>query len=103
MMKYLRTGILLIGSLVILAVIGINWFNNNWNPRHISQKCLHRVETDVNPVVLQEWAEQLLRTYPPESTNYSGPFQIPKDLSAVWNVRDPSVSLQKAESGGSLT
>ena len=51
-----------------------------------------RARKNTDPSELQRWAADLLRRYPPDATNYSGPFTLPQGVADVWDD-PPHVSL----------
>jgi hypothetical protein len=90
-------------SFIIQMAIGVAvvltaylWIRSHWDPHYIARRCETHARQSTNPAELQRWAADLLRRYPPDTTNYSGPFDLPGGVAKIWD-HPPHVSL--VESG----
>jgi hypothetical protein len=87
-----RSWIIQISVAFALVIAGYVWFRGHYDPRYIAIRCEKRAKKDINVEELQSWAVRLLRQYPPDTTNYSGPFSLPRGVTNVWDY-PPHVSL----------
>jgi hypothetical protein len=77
---------------VMLVLGGCQWWRTHADSSYIANRCQRRIRNSADPAELQAWAEDLLRRYPPDTTNYSGPLAPPHGLEDVWS-HPPSVVL----------
>lgn len=75
-----------------LVLGGCHWWRTHADSRYIASRCERRIRKSADPAELQIWAADLLLRYPPASTNYVGPFTLPRGLDDVWSHR-PFVAL----------
>jgi hypothetical protein len=69
---------------VALILGGCQWWRANTNSRYIADRCKRRILRSTDLSELQRWAVDLLHRYPPDLTNYTGPFTLPRGLQDVW-------------------
>ena len=67
------------------------------DPAKEAEDCQSRIEKEVDPGPLQNWATNLLATYSLARTNYNGPFPLPSILKRRCGGTLPSISTQGAD------
>src|SRR5690349_10330568 len=83
-----------IAAVIFSFLALIYWLKANLDSHYIAHRCERRIERGLDPDVLRVWATNLLASYPPDRTNYSGPFQLPVGLDRIWSRGHPQVLLR---------
>lgn len=91
------------GFIVITCgIYFVIWLRTEANPYWNAEHSRMRIEKNIDPAMLQAWATNLLRQYPPSETNYvnyGGRVPLPDGLSSVWKHGGPHVIVRNGSQG----